>query len=59
LEFRGPRSEPPQDIADERFTGLYAFMQIDPTAEADTLQRVYRLPAACYHPDNARTDADL
>lgn len=55
LEFRGPRSEPPRGIADEEFTDLYVVMQISPSAEADTLQRVYRLLAARYHPDNAQT----
>lgn len=55
LEFRGPRSKPPRGAAEEEFTDLYDLMQISPTAEADTLQRVYRLLAARYHPDNAQT----
>jgi hypothetical protein len=55
LEFHGPRSEHPRGVADEEFTDLYVLMQISPTAEADTLQRVYRLLAARYHPDNAQT----
>jgi hypothetical protein len=55
LELRRPRSEPPREASGEAFTDLYAIMQISPTAEADTLQRVYRLLAARYHPDNAQT----
>ncbi len=55
LEFRGSHSEPPRGVADEEFTDLYVLLQISPTAEADTLQRVYRLLAARYHPDNAQT----
>jgi hypothetical protein len=55
LEFRGLRNKPPRSRADEEFTDLYDLLQISPTAETDTLQRVYRLLAARYHPDNAQT----
>jgi curved DNA-binding protein len=55
LEFRAPLRKPPREATGEEFTDLYVLMQISPTAEADTLQRVYRLLAARYHPDNAQT----
>jgi curved DNA-binding protein len=55
LEFRGSRGKPLGEVASEEFTDLYVLMQISPTAEADTLQRVYRLLAARYHPDNSQT----
>ncbi len=55
LEFRKPSATPPEDIAQEEFADLYDLLQISPTAEADTIHRVYRLMAARYHPDNAHT----
>jgi curved DNA-binding protein CbpA len=33
----------------------YEFLQISPSAEADTIHRVYRFLAARYHPDNRET----
>ena len=33
----------------------YELLQISPNAEAETIQRVYRLLAARYHPDNPNT----
>lgn len=30
----------------------YEFLQISPSAEADTIHRVYRFLAARFHPDN-------
>ncbi len=55
LEFHGANNRPPRDAAAEEFTDLYVLMQVSPTAEADTLQRIYRLLAARYHPDNTQT----
>jgi curved DNA-binding protein len=55
LEFCGPLSGPPREATGEEFTDLYVILQISPTAEPDTLQRVYRLLAARYHPDNSQT----
>jgi len=37
------------------FVDYYELMQISPNAELPTIQRVYRLLAARYHPDNPET----
>ncbi len=37
------------------FLDYYELMQISPNAQPDTIQRVYRMLAARYHPDNAQT----
>lgn len=37
------------------FVDYYELMQISPNAEAETVQRVYRMLAARYHPDNPET----
>jgi len=55
LEFRKPSIAPPEDVAEEEFADLYDSMEISPTAEAETIHRVYRLMAARYHPDNTHT----
>jgi curved DNA-binding protein CbpA len=39
----------------EIFVDYYELMQISPNAEIETVQRVYRMLAARYHPDNAQT----
>lgn len=39
----------------EEFVDYYELMQISPNAEAETVQRVYRMLAARYHPDNPET----
>ena len=39
----------------EEFVDYYELMQISPHAEPATLQRVYRMLAARYHPDNPET----
>jgi curved DNA-binding protein CbpA len=39
----------------EEFIDFYELMQISPNAEAETVQRVYRMLAARYHPDNTQT----
>jgi hypothetical protein len=40
---------------EENITDYYAFLQISPTAELPTIERVHRFLAARYHPDNAET----
>jgi curved DNA-binding protein len=37
------------------FVDYYELMQISPNAEVETIQRVYRMLAARYHPDNTNT----
>ena len=37
------------------FIDYYEMMQISPNAEAETIQRVYRMLAGRYHPDNSNT----
>jgi curved DNA-binding protein CbpA len=39
----------------DTFVDYYELMQISPNAELETVQRVYRMLAARYHPDNANT----
>lgn len=39
----------------EEFIDYYELMQISPNAEAETIQRVFRMLAARYHPDNSQT----
>ncbi|MBZ5608148.1 MAG: DnaJ domain-containing protein [Acidobacteriia bacterium] len=39
----------------DQFIDFYDLMQISPRAEAETVQRVYRMLSARYHPDNPRT----
>jgi curved DNA-binding protein CbpA len=41
--------------ASEKFLDFYELMQISPNAEPETVQRVYRMLAARYHPDNTQT----
>ena len=42
-------------MAEQEFADYYEFLQISPNAEAETIQRVYRMLAARYHPDNPST----
>jgi curved DNA-binding protein len=43
----------------DNFVDYYEALQISPNAEASTIQRVYRMLAGRYHPDNPATgDAD-
>lgn len=37
------------------FVNFYELLQISPNAEYETIQRVFRMLAARYHPDNAQT----
>ncbi|MBL8176028.1 MAG: J domain-containing protein [Bryobacterales bacterium] len=39
----------------QEFTDLYELLQVSPNAELDTIQRVFRLLAQRYHPDNTET----
>lgn len=39
----------------DQFIDYYELMQISPNAEPATVERVYRMLAARYHPDNAQT----
>jgi curved DNA-binding protein len=41
--------------SNERFVDYYELMQISPNAELDTVQRVFRMLVARYHPDNPHT----
>jgi curved DNA-binding protein CbpA len=54
----GDRSGAPKiscNSAMEDFVDYYELMQISPNAEPATIQRVYRMLAARYHPDNPET----
>lgn len=42
-------------MPDEGFIDFYELMQISPNAEPETVQRVYRMLASRYHPDNPQT----
>ena len=39
----------------DAFVDLYEVLQISPSADLETIQRVYRLLALRYHPDNQET----
>jgi hypothetical protein len=55
LEFRTPRAEPSQEAVQEEFADYYVVLELSPSAEAETIHRVYRLLAVRYHPDNTQT----
>ena len=42
-------------MSQERFIDLYELLQVDPNADPDTIERVFRLLAKRYHPDNKNT----
>lgn len=44
-------------MAEQEFVDYYEFLQISPNAETETIQRVYKMLAARYHPDNPTTGA--
>ena len=52
LKDRGKRESDPPKL-DERFTDFYEVLQVSPSADSETIQRVYRMLAQRYHPDNA------
>jgi curved DNA-binding protein CbpA len=54
LEFCATCTSPGQEGA-RQFVDFYEVMQISPTAEIETIHRVYKMLAARYHPDNPRT----
>ena len=43
------------EACEEAVIDYYELMQISPNAELETIQRVYRMLAARYHPDNPNT----
>lgn len=42
-------------MENEEFVDFYELMQISPNAEAETIQRVFRMLAGRHHPDNPET----
>src|SRR5262245_37437359 len=42
-------------MADTKFVDYYEILQLSPNATADTVERVYRILAKRYHPDNQDT----
>lgn len=42
-------------FGDSKFVDYYELLQISPNAETGTIQRVFRMLAARYHPDNPET----
>jgi curved DNA-binding protein CbpA len=42
-------------MSDREFVDYYELLQVSPSAEPETLHRVYRLLAQRWHPDNPRT----
>ena len=46
---------PPRSVRSEEFVDYYEVLQISPNAEPETIQRVYRMLAGRYHPDNTET----
>ncbi|MDH3963650.1 MAG: DnaJ domain-containing protein, partial [Deltaproteobacteria bacterium] len=44
---------------EDSFVDYYEYLQVSPSADFETIERVYRLLAKRYHPDNSETgDAD-
>ena len=50
-----PRLEPRIRTVTRPFTDLYEILQLSPNASGETVERVYRLLAKRYHPDNQQT----
>ncbi len=55
LEFSRHASQPAQEDDTDEFVDYYDLLQLSPTAEMDTIHRVYRILATRFHPDNAQT----
>ncbi len=56
FEKTSETKEPPRPPKlEEGFTDYYEVLQVSPNADLDTIQRVYRLLAQRYHPDNAES----
>jgi curved DNA-binding protein CbpA len=45
-------------MADAPFTDYYEVLQVNPSADPDTVHRVYRFLAQRFHPDNTETGSD-
>lgn len=45
-------------MPDQRTVDYYEVLQVNPTAELDTIHRVYRLLAQRFHPDNKETGSE-
>jgi curved DNA-binding protein CbpA len=45
-------------MANERTADYYEILQVSPNAEAETIQRLYRLLAHRFHPDNRESGSD-
>jgi curved DNA-binding protein CbpA len=45
-------------MTENGFADHYEILQISPNAEAETVQRVYRMLASRYHPDNKETGSE-
>lgn len=45
----------PEPRAEPQFVDFYELLQISPNAEQETLQRVFKMLAGRYHPDNPET----
>jgi curved DNA-binding protein len=58
IEHASPRSSYHQRtrcMADNGFTDYYELLQINPNAELETINRVYKMLATRHHPDNVET----
>jgi curved DNA-binding protein CbpA len=42
-------------LSDQPFEDYYEYLQISPNADSETIERIYRLLAKKYHPDNQET----
>src|SRR5437867_3652174 len=42
-------------MADQGFVDFYELLQISPKAETETIDRIYKMLAARYHPDHPET----
>ncbi len=54
-EQRKQAAPPPAEEVDGSFADHYETLQISPNADSDTIQRVYRMLAQRFHPDNTET----
>ena len=48
----------PRPTLDDGFVDYYEALQISPQADSETIQRVYRMLAQRYHPDNAESGSE-
>jgi len=47
-----------QTVPDSSLPDYYEILQVSPQADLETIQRVYRMLAQCFHPDNGETGND-